>query len=384
MSPMARSLAEHLRAVEEVCAPLPPGRLAVDASLVGSVLAVPVQAQLAVPPCDNSAVDGYAVRRADLQGSGPWRLPVCGDVPAGASPREVTPGTALRVMTGAELARASDLTVIPVEDTDSPADLSLPAHVTIAALPPRAHVRLRGEHIAAGAQIAAAGDVVDPGLLSTLISCGISHVEVHPRPRVAVLTTGDEVGTVIPNSNGPLACAVLEPHASVSHHHCHDDVAAVSALLDQLAAQADLIVTIGGISAGAYDVVKAAARSVAWFGPVAIQPGKPQGVGRWENTPLVCLPGNPVAAWVGLELFVLPGVARLAGTQAPARVVPFPVEPAVPAREGVAVVSPVAIDWRRGVARLHAGRSHMVGALAGASGLAVTFPDGSTRVQLLA
>ncbi|UQV56961.1 molybdopterin molybdotransferase MoeA [Corynebacterium pseudodiphtheriticum] len=341
------SVAEHLKRVRELVQPTKPQRLSVEEAH-GCYLAQTVQARVAIPSFHNSAMDGFLVHDKDLSGSGPWTLPVSGEVAAGGLPQEVVPNQALRIMTGAPISGdANSLRVIPSEFTDaSLGPAQLPTQVTIHEAPKKRHIRLRGEVVTPGEDIAHPNTLIDAGTLAFFLTAGVSHVSVYRRPQVAVISSGDElvstanvgaaatnnvsnaagvatgVGTAdenavyrIADSNGPMVANLLAEHGPVDvrRFHVGDGTDNLTALLDELTSSSaqpvDLIVTTGGISQGAFDVVKAAAidspNADFWFGNAAQRPGSPQGAGLWNGTAVVTLPGNPVAAYVSATVYVL-------------------------------------------------------------------------------
>jgi molybdopterin molybdotransferase len=314
---------------------------------LGRVLGMPVLAATALPPWDNSAMDGYAIRAADvaLAGEGrPARLTVVGEVRAGLAPEvEVLAGTAVRIATGAPMPRGADA-VVPVELT-SPLDAAgnvgprgreatgpLPAaclvHVPVV---PGNAIRRAGGDVTAGAEIAGAGDLVTPAVVALASGAGVGEVAVRRRPRVAVLATGDEVrppGAAlgpagIPDANGPgLRALVRDAGAeAIDLGIAADRLEDVEARLRRGLDEADLVVVSGGVSVGPYDVVRLAFDAVGHMNlwRVAVQPGKPFAFGRADvagrDRPalLFGLPGNPVSAFVTFELFVRPVLRRLAG-----------------------------------------------------------------------
>ena len=290
----------------------------------GHVLAGDARAILANPIFDNSAMDGFALHGADVAGSGPWVLPVAGDIPAGALRITSPPGHAVRVMTGAPVPPGEDILVVPVEQTDVPAGpLELPEQITVRTVDlNRSHIRPAGGKHAAGVVVAATGTRVDAGTLAALTSAGVQAVDVYARPTVAVISTGDELvpwpdvpgASQLPDSNLPMIAELAAENgaAEVRRFHSGDRGKGLAELLDE-ASVCDVIVTTGGISAGAFDVVRevVAPRQGSWFGPVAQRPGTPQGVASWGEATLVCLPGNPVAAYVSFLLYVAPLLAVL-------------------------------------------------------------------------
>lgn len=348
-------------------------------------IAEDIKARLPIPRFDNSAVDGYAVCTRDLTGSGPWILKVAGDTPAGAAAGTLIQGEAVRVMTGAHVPKSSEeFCVVPVELTNAPSDHRLVEQITVLERPRKSNVRTAGEHLHEGEIAIEAGTACDAGSIATLISVGVDTVSAHRTPRVTVITTGDELEPDnpwgIPNSNGPMLVAALQrlgiPHAL--HLHAADDQESLKAAFDQVSAKSDFIITVGGISAGAFDVVKLLGQRTGGFEffPIAMSPGKPQGHGTWKDTKVLCLPGNPVAAWVSFQLFAVPLIRRLAGGKKVTTIKDLPgvllsSNRELPAREGILSAVPVTIDWAQQVARSTPHRSHMVGALAGSDGIAI-------------
>ncbi len=308
----------------------------------GLRLAEDVRAVLAVPPFVNSAMDGFAVRAADVA-SPPVTLPVRGDVPAGTTaPTAVVPGSAVRIMTGAPLPEGADA-VVPVELTDQPPGaVELPAAVEVRRpVTAGAHLRGRGEDVRPGDTVLTAGTVLAATHLSAAVSAGHGELLVHPRPRVGVLATGDELCPPgvdpgpgrIPDSNSVLmATLVREAGAEpVLLGTVPDDPARLLEVVTGALPGLDVLVTSGGVSVGTRDVVKVAFAEQLHFTAVAMQPGKPQGFGLLEDRVLVfALPGNPVSVMVSFHVHVAPALRRLVGL--PARV------PLGTARAGV--------DWR--------------------------------------
>jgi len=323
-----RSVDEHQRVVAGLIAPRPAATVGiVDAE--GLVLAADVTAPLSLPVFDNSAMDGYAVRAEDVAGAStdnPVRLPVAEDIPAGRTDElTLAASTAARIMTGAPLP-AGATAVVPVESTDA-------GTVTVAirtAPKPGQHVRNAGEDVTAGTTVLRAGQLVTPAALGLAAALGIGELTVLPRQRVLVMSTGSELvsagtelqpGQIYESNAIMLAAAVREAGAEViATPTTSDDVAQFSAVLQRYAGQADLIITSGGVSAGAYEVVKDAFGSTTVeFVKVAMQPGMPQGAGTFGNCPIVTLPGNPVSALVSFEVFVRPALRTAMGLAHPDR-----------------------------------------------------------------
>ncbi|TIC79746.1 molybdopterin molybdotransferase MoeA [Nocardioides sp. GY 10113] len=297
---------------------------------LGRVLAEPVTAPEALPSFDNSAMDGYAVRARDIAGASPDSpvdLPVAADIPAGAARGALEPGTAHRIMTGAPVPTGADA-VVEVEETDGGTE-----RVRIrAARAAGSFVRAAGSDVAVGQEVVAAGTLLGAAQLGALAALGVREVLVRRRPRVLLVSTGSELaadplpesGQIRDSNSAMLAAAVADAGGeALRRRWVADDVPAfLDSLEESLAAHApiDLVITSGGVSAGAYEVVKEALapRGVA-FGKVAMQPGMPQGAGSFAGTPVVCLPGNPVSALTSFEVFVRPALRRLLGHPVPDR-----------------------------------------------------------------
>lgn len=326
-----RSVSEHQRVVAEMIA----ARAAVTVALadaLGLVLADDVVAPLALPVFDNSAMDGYAVRAQDTAGATPERpvvLPVEEDIPAGRTDElALQSGTAHRIMTGAPLP-AGATAIVPVEATDGGVQsVQIRQHSEAGR-----HIRRAGEDVDAGTTVLRAGEVVTPAALGLLAALGLAELPVVPRQRVLLISTGSELvkpGTELKpgqiyESNGiMLAAAVWEAGADVvATATAGDDVAQFTGLLDRYAPDADLIISSGGVSAGAYEVVKDAfgreGDQGVQFVKVAMQPGMPQGAGFVAGTPIVTLPGNPVSALVSFEVFLRPALRAAMGLPNPQR-----------------------------------------------------------------
>jgi len=298
--------------------PLPPAEMELAAA-VGHRMAVPLRSDVDLPPGDVSSMDGYAVRHADLRAGRP--LPVVFEVAAGVVAEKLPPGCAARIFTGALLPVGAD-TVVPQEQ-------SLRAESGSVVLEPLAagsYVRVRGEVLAAGEPVATAGDVVTPQGVALLAAAGAHHVQVVPRPRLAVVITGSEVvppterpdAGQIRDSNGPTldALAWAARLAPPTHFWAADDLAGLSATLGEAAAGADLVLTSGGVSVGDYDLVPDAVAELGGhvlFHRVAVKPGKPVLAARLGDGWLLGLPGNPVSVLASWWMFARPLAAALAG-----------------------------------------------------------------------
>lgn len=319
-------LRDHLRPVPTAVEEVP------VTEAVGRVLAGDVRARLAVPPFTNSAMDGFALDSSLLLGEGPWTLPVSGDTAAGDVPGPWA-GGAVRIMTGAPLPEGADC-VVRVEDTDAVHDaVNAPASITFAPRPrPGQNVRRRGEDLLEGDVVMEAGQPLGMLAPASLVSVGISTVPVRCRPRVAVVATGAELvasGTLpgeaqIPDSDSLIVAALAKQCGAdvVSRSRVGDDTDGLWETLREAAAGADLVVTTGGVSMGARDVVKAVGvRHGFAFLSVAMQPGKPQGHGLitvdGRVVPVLCLPGNPVSVAVSFTAFARVLLADMLGTTTP-------------------------------------------------------------------
>ncbi len=377
-----RSLTEHRDLILADLAPLPARPVRVTESL-GLVLAADVMARVDLPGFDNSAMDGYAVRAADLAGASatsPVALPVDADIAAGDTTRHsLAPGHAMRIMTGAPLPDGADA-IVPVEESDGGTGEAM---LTLAAEVGR-HVRSRGEDVRAGSVVLRAGQRIGPGHLALAAAANVGQVMAHPRPRVAIFSTGDELRPVgselsfgqIVDSNGVMLAALVRAADAelVSLGHLDDDVDAVRALVHPVPGDPDLLLTTGGVSMGAYDTVKEVlSRGGVEFVKVAMRPGMPQGAGRVgpDRTPILTLPGNPVSSLVSFHVFVLPALRRLAGLD------PW----AVGSFEAAAAVGWTSIGGRVDCTRVVVGTdglrpsggqgSHQLGAMAEATALAL-------------
>lgn len=287
----------------------------------GRMLGTELRASRRMPLFDNSAMDGFAVRLQDIHGAGPWDLPVAGTIAAGASPGPlgIVVGKALRIFTGAPVPFGYDAMVMQ-ENCEDHGD-----HVRIFALPAAGeNIRRAGEDIAVGDLLAAGGTAIEARHIGLLAGNGHAAIPVRRRPRIAVLSTGDELvdggdsAASIPDANRPMLLALCEGlGAEVTDLGiCADDLDRMTALLRAQAGRFDMILTSGAASVGGRDFVRpaliAAGGSVESY-RVALKPGKPVFFGRLGDMLLTGLPGNPLSAYVGFQLFVARQIAAMLG-----------------------------------------------------------------------
>ncbi len=391
------TVAEHLARILQVVQPLEPLQLSLQ-DAHGCVLTEDVVAPEPLPSFDNSSMDGYAVRAADVAGAGPGSpvvLPVTGDVAAGpASPLRVQPGVCVRIMTGAMMPAGADA-VVPLEWTDGGV-----AQVTITRAPDvGAHVRRVGEDVAAGELVLERGSHLGAVQIGLAAAVGRSRVLVRPRPRVVVVSTGSELtDTGVPltpgkiyDSNSIALTAAAQEAGAIAYRVgiVPDDPRQLAATLEDQLVRADVLVTSGGVSVGAYDVVKEVLSRLGTvqFDKVAMQPGMPQGFGTIgpDSTPVFGLPGNPVSALVSFEAFVRPALRTMLGAT--------PVErPRVRAVTTQPLTSPpgkrsflrVHLEVKKGayvVTPVSGPGSHLLAGLSRANALALV-PEGVERVAV--
>ena len=387
---------EHVRRILDTVEPLSPIDVPVEQAQ-DCVLAEDVVSPLDLPGFDNSAMDGYAVKVSDIAAAtadSPVMLPVVGDIPAGSTERtRLVEGQTVRIMTGAPLPDGAEA-VVQVEQTDH-------GVVRVAinqAVPAGLHIRRIGSDVRQGDLVLDAGVTIGPAQVALLFAVGRRRVRVHPKPRVAVISTGSELvsgrlpgfGEVI-DSNGPMLTACAQDAGVVVYRvgAVPDDPHSVmEALTDQLV-HADAIITTGGVSAGAYDTVKEVLSRLGTvqFDKVAMQPGMPQGFGTIGEspTPIFTLPGNPVSSFVSFEIFVRPALRKMAGQLGLFRrsehavVVGGWTAPAGKTQFARAVIG-VDGEGRRIVRAVGAQGSHILGGLAQANCLAVV-PEDVTEVH---
>lgn len=353
----------------------------------GLVLAQEVVAREPVPPFANTGMDGYAVRAADTPGS----LRVVGELPAGRAPTiAVGPGEAIRIMTGAPMPEGADA-VVMVERTRVEGD-----NVVVEVAKPGEHVRLAGGDVDAGELVFKSGTLLTPAHLGVLASLDVQEVSCHPRPRVGVISTGDELverGALEPgrirDSNRPMLLALVEDLGceAIDGGIVGDDERAITAAVEHAADTCDVLLTSGAVSIGDYDFVKLVLERVAkqrggssLWAQVAIKPAKPLSFAMLGPVPAFGLPGNPVSSRVSFELFARPALRKLAGrSDVAAEPVLATAAAAMPRRaDGKLHLDRVRVwleDGRYRCERAGAQASNVLSGMAGANGLAL-LPDG--------
>jgi molybdopterin molybdotransferase len=390
------SVEEHRDRILTAIDPLP----AFDQPLMeafGLSAAEDVHSPVDLPGFDNSAMDGYAVVHEDVASAteeSPVHLPVVGEIGAGqASLLAMSPGTAVKIMTGAPVPAGAD-SIVPYEWTDRGV-----AQVVITRAPEVGqHVRPRGEDVAQGDLLVEEGTVLGPRQIGLLAAVGRPSVRSRPRPRVVILSTGSELrepGTALGHDavydgNSFLLAAAARQAGAIAYRVgiVSDEPRAFSNALNDQLVRADLVLTSGGVSMGDYDVVKEALAPLGtvWFGGVAMQPGKPQGFGTIgeDRVPIITLPGNPVSSYVSFEQFVLPAIRRLMGRT------PY-IRPSADALLTDGLRSPEGrrqfargvlsvVDGRLAVTPVGAQGSHLIGDLAESDALIVV-PESVTWIE---
>jgi len=385
------TVVEHLSRIVGTVRRLPPiGLNLLDAQ--GCVLAEDVTSEVGLPGFTNSSMDGYAVHAADVAGAGKWAsvtLPVVHDIAAGNTQAlSLAPGQSMRIMTGAPMPHGADA-VVPVELTDGGlATVTFSAPVTVGQ-----SVRQAGEDVTAGDVVMRAGTRLEPRQIALLAAVGSGRVMVTPKPRVVVISTGDELiepgtrpgfGQVVDSNGLMLTAAVRALDCIPFRIGCvRDDAQTVLATIESQLLRADAVITTGGVSMGAFDTVKEVLSRVGTvsFDSVAMQPGMPQGFGVLgdDEVPVFTLPGNPVSAMVSFEVFVAPALRVMAGRAQ---------------HESPLVTAVAAHDWNAPEGKVQFARvvlsrsgsgytvaiaglqgSHALGGLAGANALAVIPAD---------
>ena len=323
-----RSMQAHRQYLLSCVTPLRPFRQHIlDA--VGLNICEDIIATIDLPRFDNSAMDGYAVRAEDVTEAAqdaPLSLPVVGEIAAGkAALHRLSPGTAMKIMTGAPVPLGAD-TIVPYENTDRGAsDVKIFAPSLVGQ-----HIRRIGEDIKVGTRLFREGDHLGPRDIGVLAGIGLDKVQVRPRPRVVVISTGSELvdpGQELTNeqqifdSNSYLLAAAAKAAGAQVFRvgQVSDDRNELKRLIADQLLRADLILTTGGVSQGDFDIVKAVMPEMGAcdFAQVAMQPGKPQGFGLigHDRVPMIMLPGNPVSAFVSFEAFVRPVIRKLMGAR---------------------------------------------------------------------
>lgn len=384
----------HREAVRQLLAPLRTPdrieRLPLLAAL-GRGLAADILAPLDLPPFANSQMDGFAIRSKDVPDAGA-ELSVAAPVPAGAAPAALAPGTAVPIMTGAMMPPGADA-VVPIEKAvpDSFPAPNQPATVRLPAAPAGTFVRDAGSDIRRGELALAAGTCLGPGQLGLLAALGFTEVPAYAALRILLVTTGDEVvepgtaleaGKIYDSNATLLESSMRQAGLDVTRTGISTDRPdELASLLRSHSPDVDLIVTTGGVSQGAYEVVRQAmeGHEVEFLG-VAMQPGGPQAIGTFGGVPVLGFPGNPVSCLVSFEMFLRPVLGALFGSPAP--------RPAVRARLAEALDSPAGKHQIRrgtlqpdGTVRLEGGAgSHLVSALARANAL-VHVPEGISALD---
>jgi molybdopterin molybdotransferase len=374
--------------------PLPSVPVNVSDAL-GLVLAGDLEAPHDLPRFDNSAMDGYAVRADDAEQASeghPVTLRLAGEVAAGgSSDREVEPGTAVRIMTGAPMPPGADA-IVPVEVTEESGD-----EVQILEAPVRRRfVRPAGEDVRTGDTVVSAGTELGPGELALLASLGLSPVQVHPKPRVGIVVTGNELvapekepgpGEIRDSNSVALRSLVLAAGGEpTSYGPVGDDLESTENILRAAAEDSDLVISSGGVSMGRYDFVRTAIENSGAidFWRVAMQPGKPVVSGRIGDTPFLGLPGNPVSIHIGFEQFVRPVIQKLRGNKKLTRPrVPGTLTEPINKRPGRLHFVRVRLEWNAGrlsATPTGAQGSHMQSSLVECDGV-VLFPLEAAEIK---
>ena len=373
------------------CQPRLPEDVPLGDSL-GCVTAIAMFADAPVPPFANSAMDGFAVRAEDTW-DGPARLKVVGQLAAGTAPTtEVGEGEAIRIMTGAPIPAGADAIVV-IEDAEIESDGDV-VRIT-KRVEPGLHIRPAGQDLSPGQLIFPLGTELGPGHLGVLASIGVTELPVYPRPRVGILSTGDELvdgpGELAPgqirdsNRHTLLALARQNRLEAIDLGLVRDDEARIAAAVERGVAECDVLITSGGVSMGDLDHVKTVldrlgGQSMRWM-QVAIKPAHPLAFGVINGNPVFGLPGNPVSAMVSFELFVFPALRQMMGHEFPhrARVPGIADEPLPRPRDGkvhfMRVEATYKEDGRFHVRPTGGQASNLLRTMALANALAVV-PDG--------
>lgn len=317
------TVSEALKIVLDAVGPVRTSRAEIP-YCVGSVLAEPIKARWDVPPLDNSAMDGFAVRSCDLANAtpeNPGTLDVIESLPAGRmAAKAVRDGSAIRIMTGAPIPGGADA-VVPIEDVVVDGNRIVISHT----VQPRTHIRLAGEDVKSGDEVLLPGTVLSPAAVGMLASLGCKTVLVHRQPQVSVLSTGDELvdvdgdrsgGRIIASNTYSLSAQILQCGARpIIAEIAGDTATSIEERIAEIRG-ADVMVTSGGVSMGDYDLVIPVLESLGCkilFNSVKMRPGHPTTFGVLDGKPVFALPGNPVSCMVAFEQFVRPVLLRMMG-----------------------------------------------------------------------
>jgi molybdopterin molybdotransferase len=375
------SVAEAAARTRALVRRLPAEEIALD-DAAGRILAVDVVASRSLPGVDNSAMDGFATRAADL----PATLPVVAHIPAGQVPAPLPPASAARIMTGAPMPEGADCVVMFEDARDAGETVELPETRE------GANVRHMGEDIAAGERALDAGTRLGWGEIGLAAALGVTRLHVTRRPVVAIVATGDEL-VDIATTPGPGQVVDSSAHALTAHIAeiggipkylgiARDNADEVRAMVER-ALTCDVVLTTGGVSAGDHDHVRealAAAGVTLDFWKVAMKPGKPLAAGRAGVIPVFALPGNPVSSLVAFELFVRPALLTMLGkngVERPRAPVILPDGYKKPKGRAHYLRAWVVRDGTRLVAALHPQQgSHMLTSVVGIDALVEIEPGG--------
>jgi molybdopterin molybdotransferase len=386
------SLEQARERILDAVRPLPTETADLCAAL-GRFAAEPLRSTVDLPPADNSAMDGYAVRAEDLASAGatsPVALRVIGIAPAGVIfDKPVERGMCVRVFTGSTLPRGTDAVVMQEDVQQNAED---PSSVLFSECAPAwEYVRLRGEDVKAGALLLEAGEKLTAPRLSFLAAAGISSVRAARRPVAGLLATGNELrepghpleaGAIYESNRIGLAALARQAGALPRIYPLvRDDLAATQAALEQALSECDVVISTGGVSVGEMDWVKAAFAAIGGrldFWTVSMRPGKPFAFGCWKEKFLFGLPGNPVSALVTFLLLARPALLRMQGArEVLPRTMPATLSEPLANHAGRRHFMRVTLDERGGARSAGAQSSHILSAMARADGL-VDVPPNTT------
>lgn len=398
---MGTSVDDHRRSIRTLLAPLvqrEPVMRSLDRAL-GLALATDLMAPVSLPPFDNSQMDGFAVRSADFgvvqEVAMVHEFASVTPIPAGAIPAPLAPGQAAPIMTGAMLPDGAD-SVVPVERAQPPrfpdaTEISDHARVKLPSVEPGTFVRRAGSDVAAGDVVLGAGVRLGPAQLGLAAALGLTEVPVRAPLRVAVVSTGAELAAPgeplapgqIYDSNGTLLVGALreagiEARATAVRS---DDPEALRAALAQAAGFADILLTTGGVSKGAFEGTKLAlAGADVEFVHLTMQPGGPQGIGTVAGVPFLGFPGNPVSCWVSWEILLRPVLVELLGAPAARPRLRLPLTEPLDSPAGKLQVRRGRLEGDGRVGLVGGPGSHLLGALAASDAL-VLVPEGVTELS---